>query len=135
MGELETRYNDMAYVGVAQRTEKGGYPVHCTAPPEGPGETILSEKTEIPLYEHEKNHSPDGFNWGYPGSGPAQLAYAILRHNSSMMYGMDEEESRHLADELYMRFKRHVICQLEQGEDYSITTTMVSQWVAHNTGV
>lgn len=23
------------------------------------------------------NHSPDGFNWGYAGSGPAQLALAI----------------------------------------------------------
>lgn len=24
------------------------------------------------------NHSPDGFNWGYGGSGPAQLALAIV---------------------------------------------------------
>ena len=24
------------------------------------------------------NHSPDGFNWGYGGSGPAQLALAVL---------------------------------------------------------
>ncbi len=24
------------------------------------------------------NHSPDGFEWGYGGSGPAQLALAIL---------------------------------------------------------
>jgi hypothetical protein len=24
------------------------------------------------------NHSPDGFNWGYGGSGPARLALAIL---------------------------------------------------------
>jgi hypothetical protein len=24
------------------------------------------------------NHSPDGFSWGYAGSGPAQLALAIL---------------------------------------------------------
>jgi len=24
------------------------------------------------------NHSPDGFCWGYGGSGPAQLALAIL---------------------------------------------------------
>jgi len=24
------------------------------------------------------NHSPSGFEWGYPGSGPAQLALAIL---------------------------------------------------------
>jgi len=23
------------------------------------------------------NHSPNGFNWGYGGSGPAQLAFAI----------------------------------------------------------
>jgi hypothetical protein len=25
-----------------------------------------------------RNHSPDGFSWGYGGSGPAQLALAIL---------------------------------------------------------
>lgn len=25
-----------------------------------------------------RNHSPDGFNWGYCGSGPAQLALAII---------------------------------------------------------
>jgi hypothetical protein len=25
-----------------------------------------------------RNHSPDGFEWGYAGSGPAQLALAIL---------------------------------------------------------
>jgi hypothetical protein len=24
------------------------------------------------------NHSPDGFNWGYGGSGPAQLALAVM---------------------------------------------------------
>ena len=26
------------------------------------------------------NHSPDGFAWGYGGSGPAQLALALLIH-------------------------------------------------------
>jgi hypothetical protein len=25
-----------------------------------------------------RNHSPDGFNWGYAGSGPAQFALALL---------------------------------------------------------
>lgn len=25
-----------------------------------------------------RNHSPDGFNWGYGGSGPAQLALATM---------------------------------------------------------
>ena len=28
--------------------------------------------------QHLVNHSPDGFEWGYAGSGPAQLALAIL---------------------------------------------------------
>jgi len=28
------------------------------------------------------NHSPTGFEWGYGGSGPAQLALAILRQSS-----------------------------------------------------
>jgi hypothetical protein len=28
-----------------------------------------------------RNHSPDGFEWGYGGSGPAQLALAILAHH------------------------------------------------------
>ena len=29
------------------------------------------------------NHSPDGFNWGYGGSGPAQLALALLLYFTS----------------------------------------------------
>lgn len=33
----------------------------------------------LPLHLHEVNHSPTGFEWGYLGSGPAQLAYEILR--------------------------------------------------------
>lgn len=28
------------------------------------------------------NHSPTGFEWGYGGSGPAQLALAILDRKS-----------------------------------------------------
>ncbi len=36
--------------------------------------TLLDPKPSQDLY----NHSPDGFNWGYAGSGPAQAALAIL---------------------------------------------------------
>jgi hypothetical protein len=32
----------------------------------------------LPLRLDLYNHSPDGFEWGYRGSGPAQLALAIL---------------------------------------------------------
>lgn len=40
----------------------------------------LSKSSEraLPPRNDLMNHSPDGFNWGYGGSGPAQLALAIL---------------------------------------------------------
>jgi hypothetical protein len=33
---------------------------------------------KLPLRLDIDNHSPDGFSWGYGGSGPAQLALAML---------------------------------------------------------
>jgi hypothetical protein len=42
------------------------------------------------------NHSPTGFEWGYDGSGPAQLALAILADHCT-----DEERALNL----YHRFK------------------------------
>jgi len=46
---------------------------------------LKGDKVEKSCYELEPkdsqklyNHSPDGFNWGYSGSGPAQLALAML---------------------------------------------------------
>ena len=36
--------------------------------------TQLSLKKSLQIVDH----SPDGFQWGYNGSGPAQLAAAIL---------------------------------------------------------
>jgi hypothetical protein len=49
------------------------------------------------------NHSPTGFEWGYCGSGPAQLALAILADHCS-----DDE----LALNFYQRFKWAVIVEL-----------------------
>jgi len=48
------------------------------------------------------NHSPDGFNWGYGGSGPAQLALSILLEITS------EEK----AIQMYQDFKWSVIASL-----------------------
>ena len=48
------------------------------------------------------NHSPTGFEWGYSGSGPAQLALAILADH----LGNDEQ-----AFNLYHRFKWAVVAE------------------------
>lgn len=37
-------------------------------------EKLLSPERSLKVF----NHSPTGFSWGYGGSGPAQLALAIL---------------------------------------------------------
>lgn len=49
------------------------------------------------------NHSPTGFEWGYCGSGPAQLALAILADH----FSNDEQ-----ALNVYQRFKWVVIAEL-----------------------
>ena len=49
------------------------------------------------------NHSPTGFEWGYGGSGPAQLALAILADH----LGNDEQ-----AFNFHHRYKWAVIAEL-----------------------
>jgi hypothetical protein len=50
-----------------------------------------------------RNHSPTGFEWGYGGSGPSQLALAILADH----FGKDER-----ALNFYQRFKWAVVAGL-----------------------
>lgn len=64
------------------------------------------------------NHSPDGFNWGYSGSGPAQLALAIL------LLVAGEEDARRL----HQHFKWDFIAKLPQ-EDFAVEWD-VTGWVA-----
>ncbi|HEY5742544.1 MAG TPA: DUF6166 domain-containing protein [Terrimicrobiaceae bacterium] len=56
-----------------------------------------------------RNQSPTGFTWGYAGSGPAQLALAILAD-----YFGDKPGGKALADALYQPFKFAVIVALPQ---------------------
>ena len=51
-----------------------------------------------------RNHSPTGFNWGYGGSGPAQLALALLAD------ALDDDD-RALA--VYQDYKWRVIARLD----------------------
>ena len=51
--------------------------------PDGPEDNRLqapavAHATSLPLRLDLAEHSPDGFEWGYGGSGPAQLALALL---------------------------------------------------------
>jgi len=67
-------------------------------------------------------HSPDGFNWGYGGSGPAQLALAILLKFVSTWD----------ATRLYQQFKWDIIAKFPQVEDFAISVDHVQDWINKN---
>lgn len=65
------------------------------------------------------NHSPDGFEWGYDGSGPAQLALAIL---------LDYTGDKDLALRLYQDFKRDMIALLPHDE-WVLSGVEIARWL------
>lgn len=68
--------------------------------------------SNLPLYLDFVNHSPTGFEWGYYGSGPSQLAYAILHHYFVKAKGLTEKQAHEKAVDIYMEFKRLVVGSL-----------------------
>ena len=77
----------------------------------------------LPLRLDIANHSPTGFDWGYAGSGPAQLALAILAD----ALGNDER-----ADWLHQAFKRDRIATLLEDFNWQMTVAEVLLWVEKN---
>jgi len=63
------------------------------------------------------NHSPDGFSWGYGGSGPAQLALALLLLVTH----------RVIATRLHQALKEELIAGLPQGDFF--TEFDLKKWV------
>lgn len=59
-----------------------------------------------------RNHSPSGFGWGYGGSGPAQLALALLA---------DHLRDGPRALGLYQDFKHLVVARLDQDSGWRLT--------------
>lgn len=68
------------------------------------------------------NHSPTGFCWGYGGSGPAQLALAILLDH------FNGDKERALA--LYQDFKFKVIARLPMDEDFVLTDEQIESAIS-----
>ena len=80
---------------------------------------VDGEKLSLEKSLKIRNHSPTGFNWGYAGSGPAQLALALCLHY------LDEERARRA----YQQFKFQVISNLPVGEDFEMSVSKVEAWI------
>jgi hypothetical protein len=66
------------------------------------------------------NHSPDGFMWGYGGSGPSQLALAL-------MIEFCEDEA--VAAQVYQDFKWDVIARLDKDRDFALDPEDIRTWI------
>lgn len=63
-----------------------------------------------------RNHSPDGFMWGYSGSGPAQLALALCAD-------VLQDDKRAL--KIYQRFKEQVVARLDQEASWELPEELI----------
>lgn len=86
-----------------------------------PDGSVTVDGRPLPLMLALRNHSPTGFAWGYGGSGPSQLALAILAHHLS---------DTRKALELYQPYKWRVVAQLPKDEAFEITGQQVADVVA-----
>lgn len=70
------------------------------------------------------NHSPDGFEWGYGGSGPSQLALAIL---------LDYTQDKNMALGYYQQFKDFFVAALprdKKGQVWGLTGEQIDEFLA-----
>src|SRR5882724_6995595 len=98
-------------------TAARGYQNDEGAHPDGFSLVTFSEGSRDPVHVLPSrldlhSHSPTGFAWGYAGSGPAQLALALLA---------EELQDDDMAMRLHQRFKDEVIARLSQEEGWTLT--------------
>lgn len=89
-----------------------------------------SELYELPHYPY---HSPDGFEWGYAGSGPAELARCILIDHfgvTPVKRGIYYETTEPELPVSYQDFKERFIEALPQDGGFEISALKIEEWAA-----
>jgi hypothetical protein len=96
-------------------------------------ETLVDDAQvgRLALMLNVANHSPTGFEWGYAGSGPAQLAVALLY--DAIMFGNPQErvamsQARRLTLAHYQEFKRQFVENITDAT-WSMTAEAIIAWL------
>lgn len=103
---------DITYFG----TNEGAGPQQVKIRHSNGNTTFLRRRTE--------KHSPEGFQWGYGGSGPANLALNILY---DYLLRTHRKGAKALAKDLYQSFKWDFIARA--GKELSITGDEIEKWL------
>lgn len=78
----------------------------------------ISARYCLPPRLELRNHSPSGFDWGYGGSGPAQLALALVADV------LDDDSE---AVKLHQEFKWQFVAGLARDETWEITEDQIQE--------
>ncbi len=107
----------MIYKGIRD-TSGTAYVVKCR-----PGRDVMCRlglKRSLKVW----NHSPAGFEWGYGGSGPAQLALALL---------LDVTGDRSVALANYQDFKWQVVANFDR-KGWELPASAIRDWLKGQPG-
>jgi hypothetical protein len=80
---------------------------------------VISDEDSRYLLPHHMLHSPDGFAWGYHGSGPSELARCLLWD----VLGHAPEKP------LYHKFKSTFIAPLSRNAEWSLDESAIWDWL------
>lgn len=94
---------------------EGHPPGHVTVTDDSGQRRMLRPRLDL------ANHSPDGFAWGYGGSGPGQLALAILADALG-----DDDRAR----ALYQRYKFAAVARWPKDSPWITTSDDILRIVA-----
>ena len=104
-------------------TERYALLDHTTA------EVVVLDQDGVRPLAHHVRHSPDGFSWGYAGSGPSELARCILLDHFDLPGDTDTDWNSPRLPVSYQGFKFDVIARLDQHEPWSISSRQIDEWV------
>lgn len=109
---MTIRFPNVLYQG-KRLSVCGHQAVYCRALPDGEWKQLSPEPSQ-----RLHNHSPNGFQWGYGGSGPAQLALALL---------LDATGNPNIALAHYQDFKWEFVAGW--GEEWETTRDKITAWI------
>lgn len=113
--ERTTQADDAKIYPETQYYGKNGHDVYKRLWPDGDPE-------RLPLEPSLKlaNHSPTGFSWGFSGSGPAQLALALL---------LDATSIPETALAYYQEFKQAIVAGWDFNGEWMIFRYDILNWL------
>ena len=108
----------MSWIYKAKQSESQIGPVECE---------IVLEDGSVMILNNLGYHSPDGFQIGYEGSGPADLAYSILMDFMLRSKAFKKKSIPGKTEFLHQQFKRSFIAV--EKELLQIDSDFIHEWL------